>query len=447
MLISDNSCGAAPSAAVTGSFAKRDYGTFKDSLRAPIHRWFEYPAGFSYKFIQAKLIEHDIGPDQIVLDPFAGTGTTSIACKLEGIPSVGVEAHPFVAWVAKVKLNWALDPSELAQNLSKTVELAQTKMSEARKIAKNLPELLHKCFSSENLARLVAIREAIRSSWPPSEAVGVRDFFELALTAALRRASTAKTGWPYISPNHKKASEVDGLLAFDTQAQMMIHDLSTVTSSLAFQDAQSEILEYDARVLDKYFSKQRFHIAITSPPYLNNYDYADRTRLEMYFFGQARSWKDITTTVRQRLITAATTQVTRPKSQRGELVDASVRGANADIYQKLVKAVRQLGRERLRHGGKKDYDVMAAEYFRDMVAVLSATKNVLLSGAAFVLVVGDSAPYGVHIPTERWLGELAIGLGYRRYDIEQIRTRGGKWSANPQRHSVPLRESILTICV
>jgi len=25
----------------------RDLGTFKDSLRAPIHRWFKYPAGYS----------------------------------------------------------------------------------------------------------------------------------------------------------------------------------------------------------------------------------------------------------------------------------------------------------------------------------------------------------------------------------------------------------------
>ncbi len=28
---------------------REELGTFKDSLRAPIHRWFTYPAGFSYK--------------------------------------------------------------------------------------------------------------------------------------------------------------------------------------------------------------------------------------------------------------------------------------------------------------------------------------------------------------------------------------------------------------
>jgi len=32
-----------------------DYGTFKDSLRAPVHRWFKYPAGYSYRLVEEKI--------------------------------------------------------------------------------------------------------------------------------------------------------------------------------------------------------------------------------------------------------------------------------------------------------------------------------------------------------------------------------------------------------
>ena len=32
-----------------------EYGSFKDSLRAPIHRWFTYPAGYSYKFVESEI--------------------------------------------------------------------------------------------------------------------------------------------------------------------------------------------------------------------------------------------------------------------------------------------------------------------------------------------------------------------------------------------------------
>ena len=62
-----------------------------------------------------------------------------------------------------------------------------------------------------------------------------------------------------------------------------------------------------------------------------------------------------------------------------------------------------------------------------------------------MLVLGDSAPYSVHIPTEEIVGRLAVAVGFSTYEIEQLRTRGGKWGHNTQRHKVPLKESILTI--
>ena len=56
-------------------------------------------------------------------------------------------------------------------------------------------------------------------------------------------------------------------------------------------------------------TKETIDLIVTSPPYLNNYDYADRTRLETYFWGIYESWADITREVRDNLIMAATTQV------------------------------------------------------------------------------------------------------------------------------------------
>lgn len=55
-----------------------------------------------------------------------------------------------------------------------------------------------------------------------------------------------------------------------------------------------EILQADARSFIQQIPPNSIDLLITSPPYLNNYDYADRTRLEMYFFGWAHSWRDIT---------------------------------------------------------------------------------------------------------------------------------------------------------
>lgn len=86
-----------------------EWGTFKDSLKAPVHRWFTYPAGFSFKAVEHSLEMFGIHPGQTVYDPFMGSGTTNVTAKTLGINSVGVEAHPFVFKIAEAKLNWAIN--------------------------------------------------------------------------------------------------------------------------------------------------------------------------------------------------------------------------------------------------------------------------------------------------------------------------------------------------
>src|SRR3990170_3747462 len=99
-----------------------DIGTFKDSLRAPIHRWFKYPAGYSYKLVEQAFKVFDIGPGQDVYDPFSGTGTTILTAKQHGINGVGIEAHVFVHWVAETKLYWDFGAADLSQWVAKTLK-------------------------------------------------------------------------------------------------------------------------------------------------------------------------------------------------------------------------------------------------------------------------------------------------------------------------------------
>ena len=185
-------------------------------------------------------------------------------------------------------------------------------------------------------------------------------------------------------------------------------------------------------------------LIITSPPYLNNYDYADRTRLETYFWGIHESWADITREVRDHLVMAATTQV-RMSAMNGVRECPGIRELDGQIHKTLTEIITKLGEMRAIKKGRKTYDYMVAGYFEDMLQVLASAWNILKPGGSFVLVLGDSAPYGVHIPTELIFGKLGVAVGFSSYDIEQIRTRGGKWGHNPQRHNTPLRECILTI--
>jgi len=418
-------------------------GTFQDCLRAPVHRWFKYPAGFSHRLVEMFIEELRLTQSHWVLDPFVGSGTVNVIAKQKGVNSVGIEAHPFIHWVARVKCFWEFDMKRLNRKLAEllayvscpsSAELHQQDLTE-------FPKLLHKCFSEQNLQKLKFIRENIKHfDLLPEE----RDFFLLALVDTLRTATKAGAGWPYIAPSkyHEK-QERDAIVVFSKTANMFYQDLVAIHNKWRPLQVAYDLLLHDAR--QPYpLNEASVDLVITSPPYLNNYDYADRTRLELYFLGWAKTWQDITRQIREKLITSSTTQVRRAEFNEEPLND-ELKNIAPIVHKELQQKIAQLSHIRHSKSGKKSYDLMVADYFNDMLQVLKQVYRALKPNTLFVLVLGDSAPYGVHIPTDIYLGEMAVSLGFQSYTIQTLRRRGEKWHSNPQRHQVALKEVLLTL--
>ena len=99
--------------------------------------------------------------------------------------------------------------------------------------------------------------------------------------------------------------------------------------------------------------------------------------------------------------------------------------------------------EKENHGGKKQYHAMIAHYFLDLAHVWKALRRVTRAGGRACFVVGDSAPYGIHVPVERWLGELAVAAGFKSFRFEKLRDRNTKWKN--RKHRVLLHEGRLWV--
>lgn len=415
----------------------KKFGTFSESKSAPIHRWFQYPAGFSYKAVEYVLDKFNIKPGHKVYDPFGGTGTTLVVCKSRGIESVGTEAHPFVYEVANSKLKWDYDYKDLIKVSNKFIkEILENKDSYKNVSVENVPELLLKCYSVDNLKKLTFVKERIKTEVPEA----YQDLFNTAMIGTLRKASGAATGWPYIAPN-KKIEEKDGIETFITQLNLCVEDLMTTDPEV--RKTESNLILGDCR--KRILEDNSIDFIFTSPPYLNNYDYADRTRLETYFMGFADTWGEITEKVRTKLIMAATTQVKRNLFNEEDILSDELKKVAPETAKVIQEKVNELSILRKQKGGKKSYDIMVGQYFNDMTLELINTYHYLKEGSHQLLVLGDSAPYGVHVPTETILGEIALGIGYKSYNIVELRKRGDKWKGNTQRHKVPLRETILIL--
>lgn len=417
-----------------------EWGTFKDSLRAPIHNWFTYPAGFSHKAVEHFLHLHSAVPQQsVIYDPFMGSGTTNIVAKLGGFNSFGVEAHPFVHSITLTKLTWDIDVTSIRRfvsNLQSTSDsYSESKLRELN--SNEFPELLTKCFLPSTLHELGVIRDKVKRSKLGSNE---KRFINVALICSLRDVSIAATGWPYIAPKKIKITSMSKLPipTIAKRIERMIEDIEWAREETTLKSDHQCMLG-DSR--DSGIPSQVADLIFTSPPYLNNFDYADRTRLEMYFMGAAQTWGEISTQVRTRLMTSATTQINRSDPQYE--LSSELRSECPEEASFIAEVAAELGKRRLTKGGKKSYDLMVIGYFNDIHRILRDSARILKEGGSAAFVLGDSAPYGVHIPTDLLIGKIGTQVGMSNFEVEPLRKRGDKWANNPQRHGVELRETIV----
>jgi hypothetical protein len=397
----------------------------------PIHRWFHYYAGFSAQWLGGLLRERSGSGRLRVLDPFAGSGTALIEAERAGAEAIGLEPHPFINRVARAKLLWREDAGGFVKYCEGLVADARTERVDVG------PEntLLQRCYAPDVLGDLVALRTAWlrRADGAPTS-----ELAWLALSAALRDCTAVSSNQgQYILPNHAKMNGATGIGAFEARYRAMVHDM--VLAQAEGRSGGATILQEDARSC-RGVPSEWADFVVTSPPYANNYDYADATRLEMTFFGEVERWGDLQDIVRRHLLRSSTQHVSKDVSQTfAHLQDELLR----PIRDELAAVCQSLVLEREEHGGKKNYHTMLVLYFLDLAAVWRSLRRVVRAGGEACFVIGDSAPYGVYVPVERWLAELALASGFRSWRFEKLRDRNVKWKN--RKHRVPLKEGLLWV--
>lgn len=404
--------------------------TFIDNMKLPVHRWFRFSAGFSAQWVEAIITQFQERGEITVLDPFAGSGTTLLASEKLGVECFGIEAHPFVARIARAKLLYHTDSDAYLEHIKKVIKSAE----DLQPCVDTYPKLIHECFSISSLESLDRLRQA----WEKlADNSSQSQLVWLTLISIIRHVSYAGTApWQYILPNKKKQSFLEPISAFELMAENMATDMRIAVKTVA---SSSTLIQSDARTCQG-IPDNFTNLVITSPPYANNYDYADATRLEMCFMKEISGWTDLQTTVRQYLIRSCSQHVTNKNVNIDEVL------ASHELYPikaSIIEICHQLSQERHLHGGKKNYHLMIACYFLDMARVWTALRRVCKSPATVCFVIGDSAPYGIYIPVIEWIGLLAQAAGFESFKFEKIRDRNVKWKN--RKHRVPLCEGCLWV--
>lgn len=417
------------------NFLHREIGAASDNLKSPVHNWYKFTAGFSYKFIEEIIALENLKevPNAEIFDPFAGCGTTLVSSQKEGVKAVGNESQAFMYDVIKAKLNWKINEKRANNYL----EQIRNYVNENNfNITTDGNDLLTSLYDSNVLEELYLIRNSlleIRSE-------KYRLFFKLALSQVLHKVPNHPIAVPYISRKRSLSNEKPVWTIFSSICKEMILDVKELTKI-----GQSKIYKQDSRKVNRYIAENRCNICVTSPPYLNNLDYGEVSKVHTHFFEITSSWNDITSKVRKKLVTGATTHYTKSEYEEKRFLKSDFAIDNMQITLGLLETAKEIRKEAKLKGGKKSFDLLTLFYFRDMYLVLKEIRRVLKQNGKAYLILGDSAPYGIYVPTTKILGEIAKNIGFSEYEIHKIRTRGTKWKTLKHRHSVELNENVLVL--
>ncbi len=380
----------------------------------PIHRWFNFIAGFSPEFVHqcCEEVAHQEPPVGF-LDPFAGCATGPLVACQRGMRAIGYEPHPFFFRIATAKL----PGPEAIPHLDQIERVLATGFLQPKPLSL-LPEapatFLRKLFPENSLESLLGAREALFSA-----ELRDNDLAFLVLSRVLDKSSHSQTDGIYKAPTSRKGAK-SPLAAFHESVREIRSDLEMVNGcdyqSLALLN-QASAEQMQAVVTDSV------SLIVTSPPYLNNFDFAEMTRMYLYFWEMATTWGEITDRVRSKLIVNTTTALKGHKDRQEEY-RATV---PSRLHPDLDSLVKELAKRRTTKAGKKEYDLLIYPYFSQMTTVLRECLRCLRRGARIHLMVADAALYGVHISTPQLLCETLREVGFRNASCSLVRKRGHRW--------------------
>lgn len=379
-----------------------------------IHRWGNFIAGFSIEFVE-KCLSSVIRQSkrEVILDPFSGCGTTLVGARNLGFATIGYELHPIFHAITSAKLRSYND-----NDLRRALEYLQKSDCPIYWSA-DAEKFLTKLFTIENLQLIAAAAGSLKLIESNLKPLSVALFLKAceyacgSQTDGIYKAPTSrKTHIPFDEALAKVASEFKDDITSDWYQEHWRH----TPQSLLFQKSATSMDELENNSIS---------CCITSPPYLNNFDYAEMTRMHLYLLGWCSSWRDISETVRNHLITNTTTAL------RGKKCKTFQREAQDSLPLSLAKQltpiVANLAEERLIRAGKKEYDYLVYPYYSQITKVLRDVLCALRPGGTIHWVVADAALYGVHIETHEHTATIMKHLGFRNVAVHYLRPRGHRW--------------------
>lgn len=389
---------------------------FNGAMKLPRHRWFNYKPGFSPKLVDFILNKYTL-PTKILVDPFCGVGTSVIA----SVYNHGFEAHGFDISPLAIEISKAKIASPSTEKIAKALKL----FNYSKKYRNNIDEYyLKKSFDDEILRQLLNIRNEINK--PFEKGSDEERFLSLCLTSIFHEFAHAKRDGGFLRfvrkdtiPNvEKRFKEIvaDYLNDVIKESHSLFSSNGKDSHNISFQVG-------DAREIN--LKSKSTGIVLTSPPYLNRYDYTRIYALEMALIG----------------LSDIDVRVIRKNTLKSH-VEAKHKifpNLESELLEKLMY---KINRSTL---SNENIPEMISGYFHDIAWSLSESKRILKINGIAAFVVGNCRFSGHHVEVDSIIADIGCNMGLSLENIFVAKARGSSVQQVHKYGEIALRESIVVL--
>jgi DNA modification methylase len=391
-----------PINSVTENLDNANISNFMLSKNMPRHRWYYFKEGFSPLLVETAIKKSEINEDDLVIDIFSGCGTVPLVSSLSNVNSIGYEINPFMIFVAKAKLsdvksntfNFYLD--KIVAGIKKGKKTALENYSTFSENGENEKWLFNK-----------KVLRGFEGGWETTKEIPyeVAKLYRLALVSSTMMNSNAVKDGKCL---RYKKNWKELLYSQDSLLNDFIENCTIIADDLKNTRILkvATILKGDVREKLGGSKIKKFKLCITSPPYLNSFDYSDIYRPELFLC------KYITNNNNLGKLRLGTL---RSHMQiNWELPKKSEFGM---LYE---KSTNELSKKKELLWNKK-IPTMIQAYFEDIETLLIKLKRNAEKDAQLWIIVSTSAYAGVEIPVDLIIADIGTKKGWELVEIKNIR--------------------------
>lgn len=411
-------------------FSGKGLHNFKTTSQMPRHRWYYLKEGFSAGLVEEAISCNLTRPNQKlqILEPFCGTGTTPLTAALGGHFCTAMEVNPFLAFVSRIKSttsHWRY--KQFYSNLNRVVQ------SSARGTKSSL-EGMSTFTKRDGLDKWLFNRSVLRRFTSLVSAIDIfggsyKDAMKLSAIVAAYTCCNAqrdgkalryKSNW-----RERNYTGKDFMERFRSHISQIAQDISDLPIAHRLKPT---ILTGDSRQELSALEDDMYDLVVTSPPYLNSFDYSDIYRPELFLGDFVRNNDEL------RQIRLCTLRSHIQVKWPGEVsFDSTL----------LFPVLNNLNESE--NLWDRRIPLMVRAYFDDIFKTFKILKAKIRVNGQVWLVVSTSAYGGVHIPVDFILADAANQAGFSLvgiYHLRQLRTASQQWRRLNSK-SMPLRESLI----